>query len=167
VDEEVELTVRRHDSDTDERHIVPITLDVVDPCDVKGSCLVLRKRHRDIFGKNWKLRWVVISGDRVGVFKKEGSMEAKYWLSLPDCEVIEAEVVNRRYKVHVLRIDDMSFVDRVFSCMSQVRFLEILHSLFSCRSTAASDCRTRTPLTTSLLTFEMQRTKRQRRAPLD
>lgn len=67
--------------------------------DIKGTCLVLRKRHRDIFGKNWKMRWVVVSGERVGVFKKEGSTEPKYWLHLLNCEVIEEEVVNKRYKV--------------------------------------------------------------------
>ncbi len=99
VDEECVLVVRRHLSSSDERLIIPIPMDVVDSAEVKGSCLVLRKRHRDIFGKNWTMRWVVVRGDRVGVFKQQSSTEAKYWLYLPSCEVIEEETVNKRFKV--------------------------------------------------------------------
>ena len=106
VDEECILVVRRHSSSSDERLIIPIPLDVVDSAEVKGSCLVLRKRHRDIFGKNWTMRWVVIRGDRVGVFKQQSSTEAKYWLYLPSCEVIEEEIVNKRFKVPALRAPD-------------------------------------------------------------
>ncbi len=99
VDDECVLVVRRHLSSSDERHIISIPMDVVDFAEVKGSCLVLRKRHRDIFGKSWTMRWVVLRGDRVGVFKQQSSTEAKYWLDLPSCEVIEEETVNKRFKV--------------------------------------------------------------------
>jgi hypothetical protein len=99
VDEECVLVIRRHLTSSDERLIISIPMDVVDSAEVKGSCLVLRKRHRDIFGKSWTMRWVVIRGDQVGVFKQQSSTEAKYWLYLPSCEVIEEEIVNKRFKV--------------------------------------------------------------------
>lgn len=53
----------------------------------KGYCLVLRKRHRDVFGKAWKMRWIELQGTKVGVFGDSTSGEAKYFLDLGECTV--------------------------------------------------------------------------------
>lgn len=61
----LDIAVRRVAGGKTGIHYYAIKLTVLEAVEFKGYALVLRKRKRDILGKDWKMRWVTLAGSTV------------------------------------------------------------------------------------------------------